>query len=480
MRRTTELLLATAVVLLTGANPAAAQMRLFGWQTDKSQPKPGQVVSQVAPQKVEKSLPTFQVHRQADHFDSSAVSLPARAYHNASKGKLKLPKHSDPVHELFDPSVLPVAHEEPALVKPAPAAEEQPPVIESLPADFELAPNGPVFEECLDDSLLEPPGGYRPFEGIYGGGEIIYLRRNRSDTAVVNEDVNAIAIPQSIANRLSTSDVDWDYAAGYRAYVGLQLDPNVAIEGSYFGIDDSTVSRTISISNPTNFLFSDYLVNPLFAQTSSQYRLSTGLQSADFMLAFRSDPNYPLYGTVSTGVRYIQVTDAFQLNGFTPGLGLTEQTSISTKNDLLGLNVGGAFNFAIRGGARELNFGATARGGLYGNIADSRFLNNNFTAGTTLLDRRLSATPLAASFETGINLSYRIKCIAFRGGYQLIYVGGLAIATDQLTTTGIDVNFGSPASYVSSGTASRMNTHGDAIFHGPTAGIEISWPGGVK
>ena len=52
--------------------------------------------------------------------------------------------------------------------------------------------------------------------------------------------------------------------------------------------------------------------------------------------------------------------------------------------------------------------------------------------------------------------------IAFRGGYQVLWVEGIAVASDQLTA--VDVL-----------SASGINTDGGIFYHGALASIDFTW-----
>ena len=54
---------------------------------------------------------------------------------------------------------------------------------------------------------------------------------------------------------------------------------------------------------------------------------------------------------------------------------------------------------------------------------------------------------------------------AIRGGYQLLWLSGVAIGSEQLHTLNLNSGNGLPA----------MNTSHDAFFHGALVGVERTW-----
>ena len=113
------------------------------------------------------------------------------------------------------------------------------------------------------------------------------------------------------------------------------------------------------------------------------------------------------------------------------------------------------------------NFGwdATAKAGIFGNAASQSQLVTDFPPGFVLRNTQ-SASHGQVAFVTDINLSafYQLNSIwSLRGGYNLLWVQGVAIAPNQLDFTDT----------ASSG--SVLHSTGGFFAHGVSAGVQANW-----
>jgi hypothetical protein len=70
--------------------------------------------------------------------------------------------------------------------------------------------------------------------------------------------------------------------------------------------------------------------------------------------------------------------------------------------------------------------------------------------------------------ECGLYGLYQVSdALAFRLGYQFMWLTGVAVAADQVGTT---ANFN-----VAGNIASAVHVEGDAFLHGLNAGVEFAW-----
>ncbi len=105
----------------------------------------------------------------------------------------------------------------------------------------------------------------------------------------------------------------------------------------------------------------------------------------------------------------------------------------------------------------------TGKAGIYGNAirASQRISDfDNFTFRNT----SISGGQLSFLGELGLNGNYKFsECLSLRGGYQVYWVEGLALAPEQLDFTDTDT----------SGTS--LDKNGGLFIHGAHAGLMAQW-----
>ena len=223
-------------------------------------------------------------------------------------------------------------------------------------------------------------------------------------------------------------------------------------EVRYFGVDDWLSHRAIDISQNVDNGEQPVFVNSAAADYTSQLH-STEInwrepltRDIDWLVGFRwvelhevltisaevDDPEFPVPVLVSLPFR--------------------------TSNYLYGAQVGADAKLWDVGG--PLSIDAAIKAGLFGNHADSEFAIRffDFTLGS------VQAEGSHASFLGEIDVAgvYRLtEHLALRGGYQVIWVTGVALPPEQLANfleerSGIDIE-------------------GTVFYHGATVGVECNW-----
>ena len=134
--------------------------------------------------------------------------------------------------------------------------------------------------------------------------------------------------------------------------------------------------------------------------------------------------------------------------------------------------------------------------GIFANNASQDTLN---IAGSTLpgggsriaLQAGRGSTDFASLYEGALTAKVRVTSrISVRGGYQVLFVQGLALAPTQLAATGsaIQKSFvlvpGSfvppgfqtpPTTFPTPGTGAGLNTNGNVFLHGPFVGLDVAF-----
>ena len=175
----------------------------------------------------------------------------------------------------------------------------------------------------------------------------------------------------------------------------------------------------------------------------------------------------PQYSTQSiswfAGFRYLNFGDRVNILAQGAGAFPGEQGTynVRTTNNLYGAQLGAR----MRRTWGRYGWDATGQAGIYGNDAQQSQLVTDFPAGSPAL-RNVTTSRGGVAFVGQGNVSglYALTNIwNLRAGYNVIWVDGLALATNQL-----NFNFAS-----SSG--NQLNNNGGIFLHGVNVGLEARW-----
>lgn len=297
----------------------------------------------------------------------------------------------------------------------------------------------------------------------YGGGEAVYLKRNRpsNQTLSILDDVDAVV--------LDTDDLDFDYELGYRVMVGHRYNECTALEVSYMSLQDwdaNGQAGTPDINDPQ--------LDPYWG---SQVDLPTDsfddsvLHDADYESSLRDiEINGRHFISCNTsllfGFRYIHLDESFDFTSIdNVGGSRYGQYNIDTNNDLFGLQIGLARQWCC---GCKYSFGAYGKAGLfYNNVDSDQHLVNVTSSG---LDRDERASKNDNAFSTIIDLGLRgTYCIndhvRLNAGYMFVVINNVALAPEQLSDAPNQIAL----------TAGSLNDNGSLIYQGPTAGLDICW-----
>lgn len=163
--------------------------------------------------------------------------------------------------------------------------------------------------------------------------------------------------------------------------------------------------------------------------------------------------------TLLAGFRVIELSE--DLN-YSVDLLVPNLTSVNwnTNNHMYGTQVGA--DVALWRLNAPLSVNGLFKAGVYGNNAD-----NDFTVdflGNPVLDGGANGSPVAFVGEIGVTTAYQITPhFALRGGYQLLWISGAALAAEQAEATinALDQNV--------------IDTNGDVFYHGALVGGEFTW-----
>lgn len=287
---------------------------------------------------------------------------------------------------------------------------------------------------------------------------------------------------------LTADELDFgSYRPGFRLMTAFQVGPANSIDFTYFGQFNFTSSSTAR--NPGNLfgVYSDFGVLGL-GGVFQEYN-NADFQQLDYSSTFDSfevnwrnrwmAPNCRYQGSWTLGVRHFVLDETFTYasssftNGFlpaqpgspfTPARGVTDTV---TTNNLTGLQVGTDLWVCLLPGLRA---GGEFQAGVYGN-----HMNINTTIGSNLPNtpdflERLEANDVAFIGQINLLATYRINYQwTLRGGYQFLFVDGVALATE---------NFNPVSPFLNNPFNPReqiTNDDGNVFYHGWNVGLEFMW-----
>lgn len=279
---------------------------------------------------------------------------------------------------------------------------------------------------------------------------------------------------QGAANNfvLDTDDVNFDHEGGVRITAQRTCFPGSFLEFSYLGIGNWSSGSSVSGAGDLFSPFSDFGVDPVggYAETdgSDLHAFSTSNRFDSFELNLRrfwTAPSGWWHGSYWGGLRYVRVED--DATYFTQGAGDSLDYDVRVNNDLFGVQIGGDLAMKL---TTRLSISGFAEVGVFGNRGNQE---SSLEFGN--VEIREGATEERASLvtEAGAMATFRINPRgSFRVGYQIVYIDGIALASDAFD---FDTPGAGTLGTALAGRQGRINDNGNALYHGPTAGFEYAW-----
>jgi hypothetical protein len=248
---------------------------------------------------------------------------------------------------------------------------------------------------------------------------------------------------------VNSADLDLGFAVGPRVSLtrhglwGTCWDAEVA----YFGI--TGWNDTLLLADIDDFQTTPVIIIP--GATPGTLTYDSTLHSGEVNLRRVYGPSL----TWLVGFRWIEIGDDLNAD-----FGGAASHNTSVNNTLLGGQLGldallwdNGANFSVTG---------IGKAGVFGNDADQV----TTTAGVGGALPVVAASGGQASFvgELGLNARYQwTDRLSLIGGYNLLWVTGVALAPDQLATTDITTGI------------ATVSADGTLFYHGANAGLEFSW-----
>jgi hypothetical protein len=296
----------------------------------------------------------------------------------------------------------------------------------------------------------------------YGVVEALILERNVSGSSFPLALDATSGLPL-----VTTDDLDFPYSGGLRAYIGHRFCGPWAWELGYFGLFGANASADFS----GDFTLPGDLgpgSNVFFGTDRLRFDYTSDVHSGELNFVCCSCFCCPsgchekctsieyLYG-----LRYLRADETLDVFGERDEVGGTETGSYSTQatNDLYG----GQFGMRLRHCRGSWSVEGTGKAGLYFNDARQSQTIIDFPD-FVLRQTTASADHLAFFGELNATLIRQISDHWFvRGGYNLMWIDGVALAPDQLDFS------------LTSTSGSDIDTGNTMFLHGINVGIEARW-----
>ena len=239
--------------------------------------------------------------------------------------------------------------------------------------------------------------------------------------------------------------------------VGYRTDCCNACEVRYFGDPGATDRESIAFgfggSAPIGSQYTIATGGPFdVLRLDAEYQ--TDLHSIEINQRHTVTDNI----TFLSGFRYLEVDEDLRFDVTIVGLQVA-QYAWSDDNHLYGGQLGTDLTWWNSGPFR---INSVFKGGLYGVESDNAFTNRTIL-GTTV-HNGANASDVAFVGEIDLMGTYSIcRHVAVRGGYQLLWIDGIALANNVASET----NPGNGGAVI--------DTNGDLFYHGATVAMEFTW-----
>ncbi|MGE5840280.1 MAG: hypothetical protein ACM34H_10115, partial [Deltaproteobacteria bacterium] len=298
-------------------------------------------------------------------------------------------------------------------------------------------------------SHLPSPISFRMKAGL------LLLYRENSDTPLVTDSFSPGG-----TNIVNAKDLDLKFEPGLDASLGAvlrTLGTTFGAEVRYFGIHEWSESHGPVLRPPDTLVVIKHQPEIAFfstSETSVFAKYKSELYNVELNLSWYPGEQIRAF----IGGRYMKLDEALRIS--TESFGTTYVDEVSTKNDLLGVQLG------IEG----VFFGRTDDGFSMEGWAKAGYFHNDISAKANFplpvignLSARSSKNENTLAGEFGIGVSYAFfRNIALSARYQLLWLNHVALAPEQWPVT--DYATG------------RINTATDSvIYHGAWVGVILSW-----
>ena len=291
------------------------------------------------------------------------------------------------------------------------------------------------------DRICSPVGCDPVWEANAGA---LFLSRDNPDDGVVV--LNTVTPSEALRGE----DYDFGEQVGFELGISRRIGRATRIEGRYFGIDHWTA--TASEATTSNDLLRFNASVPIFALSGDAIdsRLTSELHNAEINLSH----DVCDWLRFLVGFRYLELDERSDINLVNPAVPV--DYSARASNRLYGAQLGGD---AALYSDDLFNLDVVGRAGIYGNHSSHAA---TITSGVATRRAVGSGSPTAFVGEIGVNgAAWLLECLSVRAGYGLLWLDGVAEASDQLAATDFNIGAG-------------YNGSGDVFYHGAFVGLQLA------
>jgi hypothetical protein len=281
------------------------------------------------------------------------------------------------------------------------------------------------------------------------------------------------------AAQISSANVDFDEEPGMRISGAYQTGPGSNLEFTYLGLlDHISTARADSVDDNLFSVFSNFGDGPdlQFFDRAFVHQVQHGSRLDSFEFNYRRrwiGPTCMIQGSWLAGVRYAQVQEKIRwfsqgnpLVGI-PGPAGTGRYNLDAGNYMTGFQLGGDAWICLLPG---LNIGFDGKAGIYGNNTNQRTLMYSIDENSTfvgIIDEKVSGEQFSFLGEAALLATYRVNHqFTIRGGYQMLFIEGVATAMD---------NFNAKNQTVNPTRTPFLSDGADRFYHGFSIGAEWMW-----
>ncbi|MCE9526989.1 MAG: hypothetical protein K8R36_13140 [Planctomycetales bacterium] len=273
-------------------------------------------------------------------------------------------------------------------------------------------------------------------------GSIIMKRSNPAALPILSDFGGATMV--------NAANYNFPYRAGLDIGAIRNLNDCWAVDFRYFGIDSLGASQSNTLAAAT--VLNNAAPVGFFGFTTADSTYGSNLYSTEFNLRRKHD-----WLTTFVGYRYVELNE--DLNFLLGPLPAVYRESAD--NRMQGIQIGA--DATIWNNGARLRLDGWVKAGIYYDLIRHRSAIE-LPPGTpvfTPVNQRDNNTAFLG--EIGLVGVYQLTdTLALRAGYQLLWLDGVALASDQVGTT----NFV---------TGTGADIHGDVFFHGALLGVEATW-----
>lgn len=316
--------------------------------------------------------------------------------------------------------------------------------------------------------------------------EALFLHRNMGKNVGVSVTTN------THSQVLGTKNLDFGFRPGARFTLGYHPDPSNSVELSYFGLHNYSSSKSATCFDR---ITNEPCIGAVFGNTNGWYDWeefgdpdpTNGAGAIYNKIKYESrlhnvELNYKRHlsaignflPTLLFGFRYMSVPEKFSIfaNGEDENNGpvaicCLSRMDIQTENRLVGLQVGGDGTYRMG----SVDFALKAKAGVFVNWASQRTggfaiecQGNALGGACEGFQGHKSNSGAAGVGEGGLFATWNVhRNVALTGGYQVLYIGGLALAPENMPTVNARNAIG------------QINNSGSAFYHGPSIGVKVSF-----